>query len=254
MCSGFWPSKRVYFSHAKIILQSTVCINSIMTYYSLKPYTSKTKILGFFHLNLLLQSSLSQGIVPPPLKQWHPPPSSFPQQSYLTQQQMLLTLWGWDSLERTLMLGKTEGKRGRGQQRMRWLDSITDSMDMSLSKLLETVKDRGAWCAAFHGGHKESDIATEQQPKKYPQAGICSVAHNAAMFWSLSSHSCPLQWVLCIAGRIIFQQHKHYHITPTYLKFPRASATLIPATLIPSTEFCQPSSTISYPSSLITTI
>ena len=152
------------------------------------------------------------------------------------------------------MLGKTEGKRGRGQQRMRWLDSITDSMDMSLSKLLETVKDRGAWCAAFHGGHKESDIATEQQPKKYPQAGICSVAHNAAMFWSLSSHSCPLQWVLCIAGRIIFQQHKHYHITPTYLKFPRASATLIPATLIPSTEFCQPSSTISYPSSLITTI
>ena len=56
-----------------------------------------------------------------------------------------------DSLEKPLMLGKTEGKRRRGQQRMRWLDSTTDSMDMNLSKLRETVKDRGAWQAADHG-------------------------------------------------------------------------------------------------------
>ena len=60
-----------------------------------------------------------------------------------------------DSLEKTLMLGKTEGKRRRGQQRMRWLDSITDSMDMSLSKLQETVDYRGTWHAPW--GHKESD-------------------------------------------------------------------------------------------------
>ena len=59
-----------------------------------------------------------------------------------------------ESLEKTLILGKIEGRRRRGQQRMRWLDSITDSVDMSLSKFRETVKDMAAWCLAAHAVSK----------------------------------------------------------------------------------------------------
>ena len=73
-------------------------------------------------------------------------------------------MWRAESLKKTRMLGKIEGKRRRGQQKMKWLDSITNSMDMNLSKLQRTVKDKGAWHAAFYGLQRvKHNLMTEQQ-------------------------------------------------------------------------------------------
>ena len=72
----------------------------------------------------------------------------------------------WNSLEKTLMLEKIEGRRRRGQQRMKWLDSITNSMNLNLSKLQKLVEDRGAWWPAVHGVAKSQTwLVTEQQEK-----------------------------------------------------------------------------------------
>ena len=98
-----------------------------------------------------------------------------------------------NSLEKTPMLGKIDGKRRRGPQRMRWIDNVADSRDMNLRKLREIVKDRGAWCAAVYGVAVRHDLVTEQQQQS-PKYSL-RYRNKILFYMGLSSKMSPSSWM-----------------------------------------------------------
>ena len=112
-------------------------------------------------------------------------------------------MWRADSLERTLMLGKIEGGRRRGRQRVRWLGGITDLMGMNLSKLQESVVDREAWCAAAHGVTKSWVWLSDWT----------ELIYLSFSYWSRVGLQCRV--TLCCTAACI----NHTHVCPLFLRF-----------------------------------